>query len=645
MDNASFVTARRATGGAPARAARAAAAMFGLTRPEMAGDDHPLVHTADLARIAIVAAGAAAVWLRAWEPMPQVSVVGLAITLFGAWPIAREAVASLRERRMTMELSMSLAIVAALAVGEVFTALVILVFVLVAEVLEHMTVERGRHAIHHLLGLLPQHALVRRDGSHVEVPIEAVRPGDRVLVRPGGRVPVDGAVVDGTSYVDESPITGESVPVEKLAGSRVFAGTINQSGAIEIVVARVGADTSFGQIVDAVEHAEQARAPIQKTADRLAGYLVYFALGAAALTLIVTHDVRATISVVIVAGACGVAAGTPLAILGGVGQAARHGAVVKGGLYIEQLAAIDTMVFDKTGTITSGHTAVRRVEAVPGVARETLLASAALAERRSEHPLGKAIVRCAAAEGLAVEHPDTFTYTPGLGVLATAAGEEVLAGGERLMAAHAIPLPDDWDAAPGGSHVLVARGGALLGRIVIADTIRLEAREAVDALRALGIRTHMLTGDTAAIAADVAARVGVDAWDSGLLPHDKVVRLEALARDGRIVAMVGDGINDAPSLARAPVGIAMGSGTDVARESAPIVLLGNDLRALVDTVRIARRTRRIIWQNFTGTIAVDAAGIALAAAGLLDPLLAAFIHVTSELVFIGNSARLLPRRR
>ncbi len=646
MDNASpFVTSRDTAAAAPSRRlARATASLFGLTRPEMASDDHPLVHASDLARILVVAIGAVVVWFRVWEPLGHISVPGIGFTVVGAWPILHEAVANLRARRMTMELSMSLAIVAALVVGEVFTALVILLFVLVAEVLEHMTVERGRHAIHHLLGLLPQQALVRRGDTHVEVPVEQVRPGDAVLVRPGGRVPVDGHVVDGLSFVDESPITGESLPVEKTPGAHVFAGTINQSGAMEIAVERVGADTSFGQIVSAVEQAERSRAPIQKTADRLAGYLVYFALGAAVLTLLLTRDVRATISVIIVAGACGVAAGTPLAILGGIGQAARRGAIVKGGLYFEQLAAIDTMVFDKTGTLTLGQAEVRRVDSADRVTRAAVLAAAALAETRSEHPLARAIVACARAEEVAIGSPDRFSYTPGLGVVAFAGGVPVLVGGLGLMAAHEIIVPTPWHASHEGSQVLVAKGGRLLGRIVIADAVRPEARRALDALRAMGISTLMLSGDAPNIAAAVAADVGVDAFAGGLLPSDKLARLEALGRAGHIVAMVGDGINDAPSLARAHVGIAMGSGTDVARESAPVVLLGNDLSKLVDTVRVARHTRRIIWQNFAGTIAVDGVGIALAAAGLLDPLLAAFIHVSSELLFIGNSARLLPGR-
>ncbi len=645
MSNPMTTIAGSARGRWTTRLSQTAAAVFGASRPDIAGDGHPAVHASALARILAVAAGAVVVRFGWWEPLDRVSVLGVVVTAYGAWPMVRAAVTSLAARRMTMELSMSLAVAAALAVGEIFTALVILLFVLVAEVLEHLTVERGRHAIHHLLELLPRQALVRRGDTHVEAPVETLTAGDLVLVRPGGRVPVDGVVVDGLSFLDQSAITGESLPVEKTPGAPVFAGTINQSGAIEVRVERVGANTTFGRIVSTVEQAEQARAPIQKTADRLAGYLVSFALGAAALTLAATHDVRATISVIIVAGACGVAAGTPLAILGGIGQAARHGAVIKGGRYFEQLAAVDVMVFDKTGTLTSGHADVRRLDLAPGASLMDLLTSAAMAERRSEHPLARAIVRYAEANGLRVGEPDQFTYVPGRGVVASAGGESIVVGGASFVAEHGIEVPPDWHTAIDGSHVLVARAGRLLGRIVVSDEVRAGARDALAGLHDLGIRTHMLTGDTPAIAREVAAAVGVGTFEASMLPADKLARLEAFARDGHVVAMVGDGINDAPSLARADVGVAMGSGTDVAHETAPVVLLGNDLRHLAETVRVARRARRIIRQNFAGTIAVDGAGMAMAAAGLLDPLTAAFIHVSSELVFILNSARLLPSGR
>jgi cation transport ATPase len=381
-------------------------------------------------------------------------------------------------------------------------------------------------------------------------------------------VPVDGTVLNGHSFLDQSRITGESMPVEKTAGSLVFAGSINQSGAIEVRADRIGRDTSYGKIIETIETAERSRAPVQRLADRMAGYLVYFALGAAALTYFITRDIRSTISVVIVAGACGIAAGTPLAILGAIGRAARLGAIIKGGLYLETLGHVDTVVVDKTGTLTYGHPELQKVIPADGIAIEAVLDAAATAELRSEHPLGQAIVAYAKSRGRSIPEPDSFDYTPGRGISASSAGSIILVGNRALLTEHGI----------------------------------------------------------AAVAP---------------LEH-KRLRVKELVGQGRLVAMLGDGVNDAPALTEANVGVAMGCGTDVARESADVVLLGNDLVRFVEVLAIARRTRHIIWQNFTGTIAVDTVGIALASVGLLNPLLAAFIHVASELVFILNSARLLP---
>ncbi len=313
--------------------------------------DHA-VERADLIRIAFVALAAIAVWLRWWEPFANVSIIGILATAIGGWPIWKEAFENLREKRMTMELSMTIALVAALVIGQFFTALVIMFFVLVAEVLEDLTVSRGRKAIKDLTNLLPREATLRTEGGDRTVPIESLKAGDVVLIKPGSGIPVDGVVVSGISSVDQSAITGESIPSEKTEGASVFAGTVNQSGVLTVRTVSIGRDTAFGKIVEAVEHAEQVRAPIQKTADRLAGYLVYFALGCALITFLITHNATSTISVIIVAGACGIAAGTPLAILGAIGRAARSGSIVKGGIYLEALGNIDTVVFDKTGTLT-----------------------------------------------------------------------------------------------------------------------------------------------------------------------------------------------------------------------------------------------------------------------------------------------------
>ena len=593
----------------------------------------------DISRITFVTVCAVWVGFR----VPYFSIIGGAGIALGVYPIAREALEDLLEKKMTMELSMIIALGAALVIGELFTALVITAFVLAAEVLEGLTVRRGRTAIRNLLDLLPDEVNLLHKGQVNEVPICTIGRGDMILVRPGARIPVDGIVETGTSFVDESAITGEAMPVEKFEGKLVFAGTINQSGALHVQVENVGRDTSFGKIVEAVEQAERSKAPIQKTADRLAGYLVYFALGSALLTLLITHNARSAISVVIVAGACGIAAGTPLAILGAVGRAAKLGAIVKGGLYLETLAAVDTVMLDKTGTLTFGVPEVIEINTFDGVLKHDLLQTAAIAELRSEHPVGRAIVKRALQQGLPLLEPRTFTYEPGRGVCATVEGREVTVGNAAMMSSRGL-LPPPSMIANGGSEVFIASGKMVLGSILVSDKVRPEAEQAVKDLKAMGIATVLLTGDAQATATSVAKLLGVDNFHAELLPEQKLQRVRQAVEDKRTVAMVGDGINDAPALAEASIGVAMGSGTDVARESANVVLIGNDLNKFVETVRISRKCRGVITQNFYGTLAVDAIGIGLAAFGFLNPLLAAFIHVSSELAFILNSTRMLPRR-
>jgi heavy metal translocating P-type ATPase len=568
--------------------------------------------------------------------------IGVLCAAVGGYPIFREAIENIMERRMTMELSMTIAILAALAIREVFTALVITLFVLGAEVLESLTVGRGRRAIRHLIELLPASAIVRRGGAWSEIEIKNVLPGEIILVKPGGRIPVDGSVEAGHSFVDQATITGEFQPVEKSPGATVFAGTINQSGALEIRVERLGRDSTFGKIIEAVERAEKSRAPIQKTADRLAGYLVYFAVAAAALTFVITHNSRSTISVIIVAGACGVAAGTPLAILGGIGRAAHGGAIIKGGLYLERLAEVDTILLDKTGTLTYGTPEVEEVRPAPGIRHEALLRAAAIAEGRSEHPLAQAVLRKASQIQLEPEDPEEFEYVPGRGVAAQLAGEEILVGSRAFLEGHGV-LVESRQVPTANGEIHVARRGRYLGSLAISERLRPEARHAVHSLKSMGFKTVLLTGDTKAAAERVGKDLGVDEVASELLPEGKLDYVNRVTAAGHTVAMVGDGVNDAPALMQAAVGVAMGSGTDVARESSDVVLIGNDLSKLVETLRIARRCRRTIRQNFVGTLVVDGIGIGLAAFGLLNPLLAAFIHVSSEMTFILNSARLVPR--
>src|SRR5580692_5963353 len=454
-------------------------------------DEHEKSHGLDwveVGRVLFVAVAAASIWFLRGSSIPYLNLIGAVCALAGGYPIYHEAFEDIVQRRMTMELSMAIAIVAALAIRETFTALVITLFVLAAEILEGLTVGRGRNAIQRLLDLLPSMATVRSGNEWKDCAIEQVRPEDAVLVRPGGRIPVDGVVVSGNSFVDQAAITGESVALEKVAGAGVYAGTINQSGALEIRVERLGRDTTFGKIIKEVERAEKSRAPIQKTADRLAGYLVYFALGAAVLTFLITHNIRSTISVVIVAGACGIAAGTPLAILGAIGRAAQQGAIIKGGLYLEKLAEVDTILLDKTGTLTFGTPELLEIRPANGVTEAFLLESAAIAESQSEHPLGKAIVSYASGHGIATYQPTNFHYEIGRGISALVAGEPVIAGNRLFLQERGIGVAA-WTPDREGSEIGVASGGQFLGAIRIGDTLRPEAVNAISALKSLGLKT------------------------------------------------------------------------------------------------------------------------------------------------------------
>ena len=626
------------------------------------------IERADIVRIAVVGLAALGTWAAntAGTPSWVVPAVGVTALVVGCWPIVVEAAGDLRERRMSMELSMLLAIVAAAAIGEWVTALAVTVFALCAEVLEDLSMDRGRDALTDLMSFLPQTARVVT-GPHTdettEVPLDEVRPGQVIALSPGSRVPVDGIVRAGWAEVDQSRITGESMPVQVGPGDRVPAGSITR-GALELEVERVGEDSSYGRIVAAVRHAQSSRAPVQRLADRLAARIVYLALAAALVTYLATQDVRSTISVIIVAGACGVAAGTPLAVLAAIARAARCGAFVKDGTHLEQLSAVDTVVLDKTGTLTVGAPRVVAISpaessATPCANEDEVLALAAAAEWNSEHPIGQAIRTEAAVRDLTVPIPSNVTYSPGAGVSAHVDGRRVTVGrregqehqpgrdaagseGSTVIASHTASDPE----APSATSVVEVRAdGRLLGTIVLADRLRQGAAAAVRDLGAMGLETLMLTGDSAASASDVARVLDLaeNQVRAGLLPTDKEEVVRSLRREGMCVAMVGDGVNDAPALSAADVGIAMGTGTDVAREAGDVVLVGSAPADLVETVRVARRARGIIMVNFVGTVVVDVVGMIAAGLGLLGPVAAALVHVVSESAFILNSARLVPR--
>jgi Cu+-exporting ATPase len=600
----------------------------------------------ELIRLAAMAIAVLLSWLEVWKLFAGFDFIALAATLIGGYPMYDEAFQAIRKRRMTMELSMAIAVLATLLIGQFFTGLIITFFVLFAELLEHITASKGRRVVGNLIESLPRQATVRRNGKEQELDISQLKTNDIVIIKPGKKIPVDGMVIKGGSFVDQSSISGEPLPVEKMAGHRVFAGTMNQSGVLEVRTQYVGMETTFGKIVHIIEEAEKSKAPIQKVADKLAGRLVYFALAGAAATYLYTRDIESTIAALIVAGACGVAAGTPLAVLAGIGRTAREGIIVKGGVYLEQLAGIDTVVVDKTGTMTLGVPQVVHVQSFDGKNCREVLQAAASIEQHSEHPLAGAILKKAKDENVEPIPYSNIEYLPGKGLYGSVNGEEILVGNASLLEEKKINPGSSVSSyvsekkERGETSVFVLRNRETIGAITVADTLRDDAKQAVAELKELGMRVVLLTGDSVNAAKTVGKTLQVDEVFGEMLPHQKVERIQELVKAGKKVAMVGDGINDAPALVEATVGIAMGKGTDIALESADMALMTDNLERIPGAIRISRRCLSVIMFNFWGTIIVDTIGIGLAFFGFLTPLLGALIHVGSELGFITNSVRL-----
>ncbi len=589
-------------------------------------------------------------WFEIWKHFASFDFIALTATIIGGYPMFEEAFEAVRKRKMTMELSMSIAVIATLLIGNFFTGLLITFFVLIAELLEDLTVDRGRKVIEKLVQLLPSKITIRRDNTEIEINLDDVTLDDIVIVKPGSRIPVDGIIIKGNSFVDQASISGESLPIEKTKGFTVYAGTINQSGVLEVKPTQIGKDTTFGKIIEVIEKAEKSKALIQKTADKLAARLVYFAFTGAILTYLFTHDIQSTISALIVAGACGVAAGTPLAILAGIGRTAREGIIVKGGIHLEQLGKVNTVVLDKTGTLTLGIPKVVSIKIFNEHKEEDIIGIAAIAEQHSEHPLASAIVNKAKEMGVTIKDYTEIKILPGKGILCNEDKNVILVGNILLLNEYNVEIEPsilnyiEKEKGSGETEIIVASNGEILGVIKIADILRDEAMQSVEELKKLGCSVILLTGDSKEIADRIGEKLKVDEVYGEMLPQQKLEKIKELTRTGKIVSMVGDGVNDAPALIEANVGIAMGTSTAVALESADIALANNNLNKIVEAIKISRQCMNVITFNFWGTVMIDTCGITLAFLGYLTPLLAALIHVVSELVFIFNSARLFRKK-
>ena len=546
-------------------------------------------------------------------------------------------------------------------------AAVITTLVLLGQVLELRAREQTGGAIRALLDLGPKTArLVHAGGADEEIPLDAVKVGDALRVRPGEKVPVDGEVTEGQSAVDESMLTGESMPVGKAVGNRVIGGTMNASGALVMRAERIGRDTMLAQIVQMVAQAQRSRAPIQRLADQVSGWFVPLVIAVAALAFVawaiwgpeprLAYGLVAAVSVLIIACPCALGLATPMSIMVGVGRGAQAGVLIKNAEALQRLEKVDTLVIDKTGTLTEGKPTVVALKPAPGVSEEELIRLAGSLERGSEHPLAAAIVRAAADRNLALAKVEHFESVSGKGVTGTIEGRKVVLGNRTMMQATQIDvgaleaLAEDLRS-NGATAVFAALDGKASGVIAIADPVKATTADAVRILKEMGVRVVMLTGDNRATAEAVGRKLGIAEIEAEILPQDKGKTVERLRKEGRVVAMAGDGVNDAPALAAADVGIAMGTGTDVAIESASVTLLRGDLLGIVAARRLSQATMRNIRQNLLFAFIYNAAGVPIAAGILypvigllLSPTIAAAAMALSSVSVIGNALRLRATR-
>ncbi len=579
-----------------------------------------------------------------WQGVLPLPALWVAIA-FGLYPLVKTGLHDLiKERKIGTEIFVTVATTIAMIGGEYVAGAVLMTIILIAEFIAELNTDRARASIKALIGSVPQFALVRANGQERKVAIAELKAGDIVLVRGGEKIPVDGTVVGGQGAVNEAPITGESLPLEKGVDASVLAGTVVESGALDIRTDKLGQDTMFARIITLVEQAEEHQAPVQKLADKVAAWLIPVVFVFLLLVYLYTHDLRKIVTLLIFTSPAELGLATPLVMIAAIARAARQGILVKGGIYLELLAKADVMVFDKTGTLTVGQPAVVGIyPAEPSVSEETLLIWAASADRRSGHPLAKAIVARAEERKLPMPEPSEFEVIQGRGVKATVEGKKILAGNEKFFHENAIqttPLTRE----PAGTTIYVAVDGRFVGTLDLADPLRPGAKETLARLKATGVkRVIMLTGDSDRIAQQVSKELGVDEVQADLLPEDKVNAIVALQKQGHSVAMIGDGVNDAPALARAQVGIAMGArGTQAAIEAADVALMTDDLSKIVFARALAKRAYRTIQENlYVGVGVVHVLGITAALLGWIGPVQAAMIHLGPDVLVFLNSVKLM----
>ena len=614
-----------------------------------------------------------------WVPIPNLPILTWGLLLFlittpvqfiGGWTFYVGAYKALRRGVANMDVLISIGTLAAYlySVTVLFlpnllpvkerdvyfeVSAVIIAFVLLGKFMEEAIKKRSSGAVRRLLDLKPRFARVVRAGTETEIPAEEIQVGDLVIVRPGEKVATDGVVVSGASSVDESMITGESLPVEKSAEDEVIGATLNKNGTLTIKATRVGSDTTLSQIAQLVEEAQASTAPIQRIVDSVSAKFVPAVVGVAILSFVgwdltgnFTLGLLSFIAVLIIACPCALGIATPAALMVGVGKGAEAGILIRGGQYLERSQKIRTVIFDKTGTLTQGQPSVTNVLSAGNPEEDELLRLAAVAETRSEHPLGEAIVRAARQKNLPQEDPDSFEAVPGKGVRTQYDGKEIIVGNRKLMHDHHINGLSSLEEGiqkfegEGKTVMIVAVNDKVAGVIAVADTLKPRSREAVKELKSMGLDVVMMTGDNERVAQAIAKQLGIDRTLANLLPWEKTEQVKKLQNAGNVVAMVGDGMNDAPALAQADIGIAIGSGSDIAKETGGIILLKDDIMDVARSIKLSKATMRKIKQNLFWAMVYNAAGIPIAAVGLLNPIIAAAAMAFSSVSVIGNSSLL-----
>ena len=593
-------------------------------------------------------------WILEWlglGPAHLPTVLSIASLIFGGYPILKSAIKTSLIPDLNVDTLVSIAAISATAVGAYREAATVLFIMLLGEFLEQHTVGKARKAITSLIQLVPKAAWVRREGNEFQVPIEKVKIKDVVVVKPGERIPADGIILSGDGSINQSMLTGESIPVEKGIGDKVYCGTVNESGSFEMEATQLAGDTKLAQIKRLILEAQAEKSPIQRVMDRFARHFIPAILLIALITFLVTWKATRAITILIVACPCALVLGTPTAVVAAIGNAARQGILIKGGIYLEQMGRLKTLLMDKTGTLTQGRPKVVETSVFDGLDEKEVLYWAAIAEKRSEHPLARAIMEKADGLGLNIPHPESFENFRGKGVKAQWNARTIIAGRPGMLTEEGIEIPEfikemlKLKESEGMTSLLVTLDHRLLGMISISDTLREKAKPAIDRIRKEGVsEIWMLTGDSSQVAHRIGKELGVG-YEAELLPEEKVRRVKEWKRKGQVVAMVGDGVNDAPALAAADIGIAMGAmGTDVAIETADIALMTDELEKIPVVIRLSRKALRVIKENLIFAIVFNTVLVILSAQGWVTMILGAIMHQASSLLVILNSMRLLRRR-